>query len=110
VPIIRKSNASNIREILVEVAYGSPLNQMIIEVGLAEPCSAEDAIKASGILLKFTEIDLRVNTIGIFGKRCKLDRTVRHRDRVEIYRTLTADPKQLRRESAEKNRQNWKKL
>lgn len=87
-------------EIIVEVAYALPRQQLIIPVKVAEGTTAEDAIRASGILEKFPEIDLSVNKIGIFGKLNKLDAALRHLDRVEIYRPLIADPKEVRRQRA----------
>ena len=38
--------------------------------------------------------------MGIFGKLAKLDTVLREKDRVEIYRPLIADPKQVRKERA----------
>ncbi len=79
-------------EITVEVAYALPDEQLIIPIKVAVGSTAEEAIKASGIIGKFTDIDLNINKIGIFGKLTKLDTKLRHLDRVEIYRPLIADP------------------
>ena len=87
-------------DLMVEVAYALPEKQMIIPVKMNEGATAEAAIKASGILDKFPEINLSVNKIGIFGKLGKLDTQLRHLDRVEIYRVLIADPKEVRRQRA----------
>jgi hypothetical protein len=87
-------------EILVEVAYALPQQQVIIPVKVAEGATAEQAVKASGILKKFPEIDLAQNKLGIFGKLTKNDTVLRERDRVEIYRPLIADPKEVRRQRA----------
>jgi hypothetical protein len=53
------------------------------------------------VLDAFPEIDLAQNKVGIFSKLVKLDEKVRDRDRVEIYRPLIADPKEVRRKRAE---------
>lgn len=87
-------------EITVEVAYAIPSEQLIIPIKVQDGITAEDAIKASGIMDKFTEIDLSINKIGIFGKLTKLDTKLRHLDRVEIYRPLIADPKEVRKQRA----------
>jgi putative ubiquitin-RnfH superfamily antitoxin RatB of RatAB toxin-antitoxin module len=87
-------------EIMVEIAYALPQQQVIIPVKITEGTTAEAAIAASGILKKFPEIDLTANRIGIFGKLSKLDAVLRHLDRVEIYRPLIADPKEVRRQRA----------
>lgn len=87
----------------VEVAYAKPDVQMILRIEVIEGASAETAIRASGILERFPEIDLRHNKIGIFGKPCGLEQALRPGDRVEIYRPLIADPKEARRSRAVKN-------
>jgi len=71
-------------EILVEVAYALPQQQVIIPVKVSEDVTAEQAVQASGILQKFPEIDLAQNRLGIFGKLAKNDTVLRERDRVEI--------------------------
>jgi hypothetical protein len=90
----------NQSEITVEVAYALPHEQLIVPVKMQVGSTAENAIYASGIIKKFPEIDLAVNKIGIFGKATKLDTVLRHLDRVEIYRPLIADPKEVRKQRA----------
>jgi putative ubiquitin-RnfH superfamily antitoxin RatB of RatAB toxin-antitoxin module len=91
-------------EIMVEIAYALPEQQVIIPIRMAEGTTAEDAIKASGIINKFPEIDLGINKIGVFGKLAKLDVVLRNLDRVEIYRPLVADPKEVRRQRANESK------
>ena len=86
--------------ILVEVAYASHERQKMIVVKLPAGSTAEEAISKSGILAEFPEIDLAVNKVGIFSKACKLDTVLRDKDRIEIYRPLIADPKEVRRQRA----------
>jgi len=85
------------QEFVVEIAYALPNQQLIVPVRAYSGMTAEQAIQASGILSKFPDIDLNFNKIGIFGKLSKLDALLRHQDRVEIYRPLIADPKELRK-------------
>ncbi|PPD48063.1 MAG: RnfH family protein [Methylotenera sp.] len=87
-------------EVTVEVAYALPDEQLIIPIKVEDGTTAEEAIIASGIMTKFPEIDLRINKVGIFGKLTKLDTKLRHLDRVEIYRPLIADPKEVRKQRA----------
>ena len=87
-------------EIMVEIAYAMPEQQVIIPVKMNEGATAEAAIMASGIVDKFPEIDLSTSKVGIFGKLSKLDAVLRNLDRVEIYRPLIADPKEVRRQRA----------
>ena len=88
------------QQIMVEVAYALPNQQLIIPISMPPEANAEEAIRASGILDKFPEIDLKVNQIGIFSKLSKLDSPLRNLDRVEIYRSLIADPKEARKQRA----------
>jgi len=90
----------NPEQMMVEVAYALPTQQVILPVKVPTGSNAEVAIKASGVLAKFPEIDLAVNKIGVFGKLSQLDAELRHLDRVEIYRPLIADPKEVRRQRA----------
>ncbi|HNN85792.1 MAG TPA: RnfH family protein, partial [Accumulibacter sp.] len=46
------------------------------------------------------EIDLTKNKVGIFAKLTKLDAVLRDHDRIEIYRPLLADPKEIRKQRA----------
>ena len=87
-------------QILVEVAYAEPETQVIIPLTVDEGCTVEQAIQQSGLLQRFPAIDLAVNKVGIFSKLCKLDKTLREKDRVEIYRKLIADPKEVRKKRA----------
>lgn len=91
----------NTANINVEVVYALPRRQPLLQVRLAEGATVEDAIRASGVLDAFPEIDLAQNKVGIFSKLVKMDEKVRDRDRVEIYRPLIADPKEVRRKRAE---------
>lgn len=90
--------------IRVEVVYALPAEQPILHVNLLEGATVEDVIRASGVLDAHPEIDLAKNKVGIFSKLVKLDETVRDRDRVEIYRPLIADPKEVRRKRAEEGK------
>lgn len=94
----------NTAPITVEVVYALPAQQPLLRAQLAEGATVEDAIRASGVLEAFPEIDLARNKVGIFSKLVKLDEIVRDRDRVEIYRPLIADPKEVRRKRAEEGK------
>lgn len=88
-------------KITVEVAYALPQVQRLIQVGLDSPATVGEAISASGIVAEFPDIDLARNRVGVFGRRASLETPLRDGDRVEIYRPLTADPKESRRRRAE---------
>ena len=59
-----------------------------------------EAIESSGVLAKYPEIDLAKSKLGVFAKLAKPDSVLRDRDRVEIYRPLIADPKEVRKQRA----------
>lgn len=84
----------------VEVAYALPEEQVIIPVEVEEGATLRSAIERSGLLERFPDIDLEKSKVGVFGKLSKLDNPLRARDRVEIYRPLIADPKEVRKKRA----------
>ncbi len=85
---------------MVEVAYATPERQQILEYMAGPNSTVEEAIRGSGILERFPEIDLEQQKVGIFSKAAKLDSPLREGDRVEIYRELLADPKEVRKRRA----------
>lgn len=87
-------------QIQVEVVYASPLRQKVVRIGVREGASVREAIEQSGLLAEFPEIDLDKNKLGIWNKLAKADAVLRDKDRVEIYRPLIADPKEVRRQRA----------
>ena len=88
----------------IEVVYALPDRQTLIRRSMPAGTTVAEGIKLSGVLDKHPEIDLAVNKLGIFGKLTKADAVLRDRDRIEIYRPLIADPKEVRRKRAEE----WK--
>ena len=84
----------------VEVAYALPERQWLIRLESDQPLTVRQAIEQSNILVEFTEIDLEQNRVGIFSQLAGLDDVLRQGDRVEIYRSLIADPKAMRRQRA----------
>ncbi len=86
--------------ILVEVVYALADEQALLTVELEEGSPVEEAIRRSGVLERFPEIDLGENKVGLFSKPVKLDTPLRDKDRVEIYRPLIADPKAVRKQRA----------
>ncbi|CNI86380.1 MULTISPECIES: RnfH family protein [Yersinia] len=89
---------SNIR---VEVVYALPERQYLRTVTLVEGSTVEDAINTSGLLELRSDIDLAKNKVGVYSRPVKLGDKLNDGDRVEIYRPLIADPKELRRQRAE---------
>jgi putative ubiquitin-RnfH superfamily antitoxin RatB of RatAB toxin-antitoxin module len=88
-------------DITIEVAYAAARSQTILRLRVKSGTTVGEAIKQSGMLEQFPEIDLGLNKVGIFGKLARTDTMLRDRDRVEIYRALIADPKEARRRRAQ---------
>lgn len=84
----------------IEVCYALPTKQEVIRVKLPEGANLQQALEASGLLVKYPEIDIKKNKFGIWNKLSKLDSPLRNKDRVEIYRPLIADPKEVRKQRA----------
>ena len=82
----------------IEIVYSLPHEQTLLRMQVPVGCTVTAAIKMSGILNKYPTIDLAVNKLGIFGKLVKPDPILREQDRIEIYRPLLADPKEIRRQ------------
>lgn len=91
---------ANGETIPVEVAYARPDEQVVLAVEVPRGATVRQAIERSGVLQQFMEIDLAENKVGIFGKLTKLEQELQPNDRVEIYRPLIADPKEVRRARA----------
>ncbi|HOP23616.1 MAG TPA: RnfH family protein [Gammaproteobacteria bacterium] len=93
----------------VEVAYALPEKQEIIKLQVNKKTTIEQAIKQSGLLEVYTAIDLfsedSANKVGIFSQIKSLDEIVNDGDRIEIYRPLIADPKEVRKKRAEQQRE-----
>ncbi|WP_337009571.1 RnfH family protein [Pantoea sp. AS142] len=89
-------------DISVEVVYALPEKQYQLYVNVEQGSTVELAIHKSGLLELRREIDLASNKVGIYSRPVKLDDEVNEGDRIEIYRPLIADPKELRRQRAER--------
>lgn len=86
----------------IEVVYGLAHKQKLLSLPVSEGTTVEQAINESGILALFPEIDLTQNKVGIWNKAVQLSTVLEDLDRVEIYRPLIADPKEVRKRRAEK--------
>lgn len=93
-------------KLCVEVAYANPSKQKIISVTVNYGETVYGAAKKSCITEHFPEIDLDTVKIGLFGKVVPRPRekTVKSGDRIEIYRPLIADPREIRKKRAERIR------
>ena len=86
-------------KINVVVLY-SPAPRRVHEwaFSLEEGATVLQALEASGFAAAFPAVDLHSAVTGVWGRKARLNQTLRERDRVEIYRPLKVDPKTARRE------------
>ncbi|QEO57133.1 RnfH family protein [Francisella marina] len=89
----------------VEVIYALPNEQKSFYVESGDSMTVREAIIESKILDAYSELDIIENLkVGIYGQIVNLDHVLEDRDRIEIYRNLTIDPKQARMLRAEQKR------
>ena len=90
--------------IAVEVAYALPDKQKILSLQVAEGCTVYEAAINSGMEQHFPELNIVEAKLGVFGKAVAKpqQQLVREGDRIEIYRPLIADPKEVRKARAAK--------
>ena len=92
------SEAETIR---VEVAYALPDKQAIVPLAVAAGTTALEAVQQSAIAEQFEQLVISDSVkLGIFGKAVPPGQVLREGDRVEIYRPLHADPKEVRKARA----------
>ncbi|SCB78672.1 hypothetical protein GA0061081_101293 [Gilliamella bombicola] len=83
----------------IQVVYALPNNSTVIDCNVDEQTNVLQAITKSNILT-ICQIKLDEHLIGIYGKRCNLNELVKNGDRIELYRPLINDPKEIRRKKA----------
>ncbi|MEX1670473.1 RnfH family protein [Zhongshania guokunii] len=94
----------NSKTIHVEVAYALPDKQRIVALELPEGTTVRAAALQSGLDKQFVELDLSAVDLGVFGKGVSKpeEQVLKNGDRVEIYRPLIVDPKEVRKQRAAK--------
>jgi uncharacterized protein len=100
---------SEVELITVEVAYALPTRQQLTELRVPRGTTAFEAVQQSGIVEQFPEVDIENAKMGIFGQalgtkglKAPREHVLEPMDRVEIYRPLIVDPKEVRKRRAEK--------
>jgi len=84
----------------LEIAYATPERQMIVEQQVAPGTTARMAVLQSDIDRYFSQLNKQKDDLGVFGKPVPDDYQVQPGDRIEIYRPLKADPKEVRKRRA----------
>jgi uncharacterized protein len=90
--------------IIVEVVYALADKQKLLRLSLPAGTTVRQAALQSGMQAHFPELDLQNCPLGIFGKAVSKpeERMLEEGERVEIYRPLIADPKEVRKQRAAK--------
>ena len=86
--------------ISVEVACGTPQKQAVLRVELPAGSTGAEAIERSGIRAQFPGLVVDPAAVGIFSRKVSMEQVLREGDRIEIYRPLIVDPKEVRRQRA----------
>ncbi|NBA96518.1 RnfH family protein [Pseudomonas sp. R5(2019)] len=88
----------------IEVVFATPERQLLLQVSVPSGTTLREAVRLSGIAEQFPEWDVGVCALGVFGRVIAdaQTRPVEVGDRIEIYRPLLADPKEVRRLRAAK--------
>lgn len=88
----------------IEVVYALPHEQILLKLQMPQHTTVAEAIRLSGVMEKYPGIALDRNKLGIYGKLTRADAVLRDKDRIEVYRPLLADPKEVRRKRAEEGK------
>jgi uncharacterized protein len=92
-------------ELRIEVAYcPGPGVTDLQALRLPAGATVADALRISGMAGRHG-LEATALKLGIWGKPRPADTPLRDRDRVEIYRPLTVDPKEARRQRYQRHRQ-----
>jgi putative ubiquitin-RnfH superfamily antitoxin RatB of RatAB toxin-antitoxin module len=87
----------------VSLVFASDKKQWIHEACVARGTSAQELIESSALMAEVEFLSkqrLENLDIGVFAQKVELDYLLQEGDRLEIYRPLTADPKEVRRQLA----------
>lgn len=95
---------TNTDMLVIGVAYATLAKKLWLRVEVPQGATVLDAVKASGILEEYTDIDLETQKVGIFGRFVPIEEPLKTGDRVEIYRPITADPQQVKRKKVKKKK------
>jgi len=88
--------------VAIEVVYATRAKQKLVALEVPAGTSATEAIERSGLKKDFPAMAVDENALGVFGRKVGADYLMQPGDRLEIYRPLKADPKEIRRQRAKK--------
>ena len=90
--------------IAIEVVYALAERQKLLRLSVPAGTTVREAALRSGMQQFFPDLNLSQAPLGIFGKAVSKpeERVLEEGERVEIYRPLIADPKEVRKQRAAK--------
>ena len=88
----------------IEIAWGDSQGQVLLEMEVAPGTTLMEAINSSGIRDQVPGIEVNEARLGIFSRKKSPNYVLQNGDRIEIYRPLLADPKEIRRRRANEER------
>lgn len=88
----------------IEVVAALPDRQWLVELTVPAGTTAWQAVERSGLAERVPDYPFDRQRLGVFGQLCRPDQVLSDGDRVELYRPLKADPKEVRRQLAELER------
>lgn len=95
-----KPKSNDVDGLAIEVVFALPSRQALISLIVRAGTDVESAIRQSAISGIFPDEDFSKYQAGIWGKPVKRDYLLRNGDRLELYRPLSMDPREARRQLA----------
>ena len=86
------------------VAVDTPTGPVVLQLTLPAAATIATALAEARAQLGALAVDWERAAVGVWGVRCERSRVPRDGDRIELYRALPADPRQLRRQRAQLKR------
>lgn len=97
-----------VSKITIQIAYALPEKHFLQSYQVEQGTTLKEAIDSSELLTLFPDLDLNKSKFGIYSRPAKSDQILEAGDRIEIYRSLVADPKEIRRKRAEQQKNTAK--
>lgn len=93
----------------IEVVYATAEQQLLLALEVPAGTTVGEAVQLSGVAAQLSQVAVHDCPLGIFGKVVAAQRVIEAGDRIELYRPLLADPKEVRKQRAAKVARVFKK-
>lgn len=94
----------------IQVVYALPEQILIVDCEVPAGTTVEQAIHLSGLAQKVPDLRLEEGWVGIYSKKIPLNHVLSVGDRIECYRSVSADPKIVRQKRVQKKLKSHKNL